>query len=416
MPSPSRSSSATTISRSAPSPTAGSPSSARAGCARGSRLDEAMAALTAGEVSDLAVAGKLLRAAHELRPGGRRRPRRRVVRVVNDLVLAPMGGRPKALQSHCLVVYGSVLAAAGRWSEAEEIILRLSARLVPALGHRIATTCHLARVRLEQGRVEEAAALLAPNEDQARPVNRSRTCISARETLRSPPRSPGAGCGSSSAMRCAALRCCACSSRPSSRSATSTPPPRPPPWPSSPARESACDRCRGGIGRAGCAMARGDLPAAVVELRDRHAALSGGGWPTLVGAARIELAETLAAPGERRRHRRGARRGRDLRAPRRRRPAATGPRPSSGASVRPHRPGRVKAATGRWRRSPPARPRCSSSSARAHQRRDRRPPVHLAEDGRAPREPGAGQARRAHPGRGGGARRRSADRPLTLAE
>ena len=35
-----------------------------------------------------------------------------------------------------------------------------------SLGHRIEITCNLARIRAEQGRLEEAAALLAPYEDQ----------------------------------------------------------------------------------------------------------------------------------------------------------------------------------------------------------------------------------------------------------
>ena len=117
------------------------------------RLDEAMAALTAGEVSDLGVAGRsfcaLLTSCDRVGDVARADE---LVRVVNDLVLAPMGGRPKALQSHCLVVYGSVLAAAGRWSEAEEIILQvLSPPSSPAVGHRITSTCHLARVRLGTG-------------------------------------------------------------------------------------------------------------------------------------------------------------------------------------------------------------------------------------------------------------------------
>src|SRR4051794_14009399 len=131
------------------------------------RLDEAMAALAAGEVRDPAVAGRsfcaLLTSCDRVGDVARADE---WVRVVNEAALASMGGRPRALQSHCLVVYGSVLATAGRWSEAEEVMLQvLTPPLSPAAGHLIESTCHLAGVRLEQGRVEEAASLLAPYED-----------------------------------------------------------------------------------------------------------------------------------------------------------------------------------------------------------------------------------------------------------
>jgi hypothetical protein len=127
-------------------------------------LDEAMAALTAGEVRDPSIAGRsfcALLTSYD-RVGDIARAEE-WLRVVDDLALAPMGGRPRALQNHCRVVYGPVLATAGRWSEAEEAILQvLTPPLAPGIGHLIESTCHLAGVRIEQGRLEEAASLLAP--------------------------------------------------------------------------------------------------------------------------------------------------------------------------------------------------------------------------------------------------------------
>jgi DNA-binding CsgD family transcriptional regulator len=131
------------------------------------RLDEAMAALTAGEVRNAGVAGRsfcaLLTSCDRVGDVARAEE---WVRVVNEVALAPLGGRPRALQNHCRVVFGSVLVRAGRWSEAEAAIMQvLTPPLAPGLGHFIQSTCDLAGVRLEQGRVEEAATLLAPYED-----------------------------------------------------------------------------------------------------------------------------------------------------------------------------------------------------------------------------------------------------------
>ena len=90
------------------------------------------------------------------------------VRVVHEAVTGATGGPPpKVLATHCLVAYGSVLATAGRFDEAEAVMTEaLSPSASRNASHRLETTCNLARVRLEQGRVDEAAALLAPYEDR----------------------------------------------------------------------------------------------------------------------------------------------------------------------------------------------------------------------------------------------------------
>ena len=77
------------------------------------------------------------------------------------------GDRPRILHTHCRVAYGSVLHTAGRWPEAEASMLEaLGPADAPIRPHRELTVAHLAGLRVEQGRIEEAAELLAPFEDR----------------------------------------------------------------------------------------------------------------------------------------------------------------------------------------------------------------------------------------------------------
>lgn len=131
------------------------------------RLDEALASLTSGEVTDPFVAGTsfcaLLTSCD--RAGDAERAEE-WIRVVRDLVLDATGDRPRVLSTHCQLAFGSVLCAVGRLPEAERAILAV---LAPGAsrraGHRVEATARLAELRLQQGRVDEAASLLAPIED-----------------------------------------------------------------------------------------------------------------------------------------------------------------------------------------------------------------------------------------------------------
>jgi DNA-binding NarL/FixJ family response regulator len=88
------------------------------------------------------------------------------IRLTEALVLEPTGGRPRVLGTHCKIAFGGVLSTAGRWREAEAAILEaLGPGASAAVGHRVEATARLAELRLHQGRLEEAAALLAPYED-----------------------------------------------------------------------------------------------------------------------------------------------------------------------------------------------------------------------------------------------------------
>ncbi len=131
-------------------------------------LDEAMAAMSAGEVHNFSVIGKsfcaLLSACE--RAGDVARAEE-WVRVVTEALTAPFAGRPRATHSHCRLAYGSVLCTAGRWTEGEAAILEVLGPTGSAyLSHRSEAAARLASLRLLQGRVEEAAELLRPFEDR----------------------------------------------------------------------------------------------------------------------------------------------------------------------------------------------------------------------------------------------------------
>jgi DNA-binding NarL/FixJ family response regulator len=131
------------------------------------RLDEALACLTSGEVQDPLVVGtafcSLLSSCD--RAGDVERAEE-WIRVVQQSVLDPTGGRPRVLGTHCRLAFGGVLSVAGRWPEAEEALLgALGPEGSASMGHRTEALARLAELRLNQGRLDEAAELLAPIED-----------------------------------------------------------------------------------------------------------------------------------------------------------------------------------------------------------------------------------------------------------
>jgi DNA-binding NarL/FixJ family response regulator len=130
------------------------------------RLDEAMAALSAGEVHNPATAGKsycaLLSACE--RTGDVARAEE-WTRVIFETLPQPPGGRPRIMYAHCRMVYGSVLCTAGRWPEGEAALLEvLGPKRTAYVAHYAEAAVRLASLRLLQGRVEEAAEMLGPLE------------------------------------------------------------------------------------------------------------------------------------------------------------------------------------------------------------------------------------------------------------
>lgn len=129
----------------------------RAGFAR---LDEAMAALSAGEVGNPAMASTTycaLLSAYD-RAGDVRRAEE-CSRIVAATML-DAEGRPHALHSHCRLAYGSVLCTVGRWPEGESAMLEVLTMVGGAVVHRGDAAARVAGLRLLQGRFEEAGALL----------------------------------------------------------------------------------------------------------------------------------------------------------------------------------------------------------------------------------------------------------------
>ena len=132
-----------------------------------SRLDEAMAAIAAGEVSD-GIVGMCL--CVMLAACQRAGDLRRAAEWTSVLLerLAPGGGMPRIVRTECRVAYGALLRSVGRWNEAEIALLDA---LAPTASHstvlRFTAAAELADLRVVQGRLEEAAALLRPHEDRA---------------------------------------------------------------------------------------------------------------------------------------------------------------------------------------------------------------------------------------------------------
>jgi DNA-binding CsgD family transcriptional regulator len=131
------------------------------------RLDEAMAAIVGGDVRDPAVAGlsfcAMLSACERI---GDVRRAEEWMSVVATQMLEPLGGRPRVLHTHCRLAYGAVLSSAGRWGEAErEMLEAIGPTGSRSFGHRVEAIARLAELRLHQGKVDEAAELLAAHED-----------------------------------------------------------------------------------------------------------------------------------------------------------------------------------------------------------------------------------------------------------
>ena len=122
------------------------------------RLDEAMAALSAGEVRDVSVAAAsycALLTAYD-RAGDAQRAEE-LSRVVG--MLAPEQ-RPQVLHAHCRLAHGSVLCTVGRWPEGEAAMREVLADAGATPGQRRDAATRLASVRLMQGRFAEAEELL----------------------------------------------------------------------------------------------------------------------------------------------------------------------------------------------------------------------------------------------------------------
>ena len=133
------------------------------------RLDEALAALTSGEVQDtIAIGTAYCSLLSSCDRAGEVARAEEWARLVRQQVLDPGNQRPRVLGTHCELALGSVLVASGRTREGEAALLAcLGPDATASLGHRRDATVRLAELRLQQGRISDAAELLAPIEDFA---------------------------------------------------------------------------------------------------------------------------------------------------------------------------------------------------------------------------------------------------------
>jgi DNA-binding CsgD family transcriptional regulator len=131
------------------------------------RLDQALAMLTAGEVGDPYVIGtSLCSLLSSCDRAGDVERAMESIRLVEAMLLQPFDGRPRVLGTHCKLAFGSVLCSAGRWTEGEAALLdAIGPDASKSRGHRVEAQSRLAELRVHQGRVDEAAELLATIED-----------------------------------------------------------------------------------------------------------------------------------------------------------------------------------------------------------------------------------------------------------
>jgi DNA-binding NarL/FixJ family response regulator len=127
-------------------------------------LDEALAAVCAGEVTDSTVSDEIL--CFLLGACERTYDIARAdqwMRAVNDLAERL---HLRSMAALCRSHYGGVLTAAGRWVEAERVLLAAARGLQDYAGAlTVHTAWRLAELRLNQGRLDEAREMLSSFED-----------------------------------------------------------------------------------------------------------------------------------------------------------------------------------------------------------------------------------------------------------
>lgn len=135
-------------------------------------LDEALATVCAGDVQDLSVVeGVFCGLFHTCERTNDVVRAEQWLRAAEDVALRR---GLSTVAGHCRAYYGGILTAAGRWAEAEAQLME-AARAFSAEHVQIrgSILCRLADLRLRQGRIEEAAELLAglhEHEDAVRPL------------------------------------------------------------------------------------------------------------------------------------------------------------------------------------------------------------------------------------------------------
>lgn len=263
------------------------------------RLDEALAAISAGEVRRIDTAAKsmcsLLTSCD--RAGDLRRADE-WSRLVEVAVIAD--GGPTVLAEHCRIVQSGILAAAGRWDEAEATLTALLDAMAASAPHRIETMARLAELHLHRGQLEQAAAMISPYED----AMAMRAPLARLHLLRGEAAEAIAVCeaalrdlvadrlrgaplldvevqaellrGNADAASRAAARLAELADH----------------------AESEALRADAALARGRVAAARGDVGMATVELSAACRGFDASGRPLHAGSAHLELAQVFAAGGD----------------------------------------------------------------------------------------------------------------------
>lgn len=265
------------------------------------KLDEAMAPVSAGEVDPM-VSGMIycaLLTACE-RTGELRRAEE-WTRAAREFSERQFSGKLPVLHAHCRLAYGTVLCDAGRLSEAEEELLCAVAPDSSACVPKNAEAAgHLAGLRLLQGRVDEAADLLAPYSDRFEVVEPLARLHFARGELDVAVAVIGRGLHDMVGDRLRAGRLLRllvdvelargdvdAADRAAERLADYAD-----------ASDSAVLRAEARLADGRVFGARGDRTAAVAAFKSGLDALGGEERPILSGIIRLELAHALAESGE----------------------------------------------------------------------------------------------------------------------
>ena len=134
-------------------------------------LDEALAAICGGDVSELPVVEGclcgLITACERTRDVGRAEEWLRAAERVMQR------GNLLAVAGHCRAHYAGILVAAGRWEDAEDELIGALDLLPEGIAVWQSARCRLADLRVRQGRLEDAELLLADldhHEDAAIPL------------------------------------------------------------------------------------------------------------------------------------------------------------------------------------------------------------------------------------------------------
>jgi DNA-binding CsgD family transcriptional regulator len=266
------------------------------------RLDEALATISAGEVRHPRAVGRAFCAMLSScdRSGDLRRAEE-WIRLAGELILDHLEGRPRILSTHCRSAYGAVLCSSGRWPEAEEAILEvLSPSSSSSIAHRVDAVARLAELRLHQGKVEEAAQLIAPHEDRLavwRPLaevhlRRGAPELAAAVARRGLRELSGDALRRSPLLSLLVEAELCCGDRVAAGAAVAEL------VTSAERSDSAVLRAEAAIAEGRLRMAEGDAVAAVERFGEALGRIRDGERPLLAGVACLELARALAATGD----------------------------------------------------------------------------------------------------------------------